>query len=272
MTPSDIDCLADGEDCKIIYKDINSLFFVDCDAAACTTPTLTIIDTSTPSGTDLQVSLDCVSANDCKGTWLGTSANEYFFDCDAVDCTSGSAVIVPGSSSNRTAVSCPATNDCKLAYAEANGDTPTIKFADCTNGSDGCLPEASDPDDPWTGLTNLSSVSLSYESSETKLYAHTVYGTDTGTEQAYWRNSPAGSISWSAETSYGFTPGDIAEISSPLTGAAPDQIAVVARQGGNFEFAPVPERIWMLLAILPFMPKMMSQFRQRRRKRLVLNC
>ncbi len=274
--PNQIDCTADGTNCQMIYSDAldTALFYVDCDAAACSTALITTIDDVAGNTIIEQVSLDCPSLIDCKGTWAGvsTSGSErlYFFDCDSAVgvCRTGNAVKLPTGAETRGAVNCPATNDCKLAYFDDEGDaTPPLRFADCTNES--CLPEASDPADPWSGLTNLTSVSISYDSANSDLYAHAVYGTDAGTEQAYWKMSDATTISWGTENSYGFTAGDLAELSSPLSGAGTAQIGVVARQGSNFEFAPIPEKSLLLVGALPFLPRLLKKLK---RKRRVLRC
>ncbi|HEY4510051.1 MAG TPA: hypothetical protein VJC15_03645, partial [Candidatus Paceibacterota bacterium] len=87
---------------------------------------------------------------------------------------------------------------------------------------------------PWTGQTNLTSVSLTYDSTNSDLYAFAIHDTS---EQAYWESTDATTISWSGETSFAFTAGDLGHISSPETAAGGSQIASTLRQGTNYEFA-----------------------------------
>lgn len=240
--PVDIDCTGGSTDCKILYADDTGtdLNFVDCDNAACSSSTITTID-STAGNIQIftQISLDCSQgATDCKGTWTGvtTGGSEqlYFFDCDSGTCGSGTAVQIPGAS-NKGSVACASTSDCKLAYPKANGATPEIRFADCTNEK--CTQDWESPTAPWSGQTNLTSVSLTYDSTNSQLVANVI---KDSSEQAYYKTTPTASISWSSETSWAFTAGDLGHISSSRTAAGTGNVGVVLRQGSNFEFSKLP--------------------------------
>lgn len=92
---------------------------------------------------------------------------------------------------------------------------------------------------PWTGQTNLTQVSITYDSGNDDLYASVV---KDASEQAYWKSTDAGSISWSGETSFGYTAGDLGQLSMPLsvTSAILAQTSVL-RQGSNYEYSgPTP--------------------------------
>jgi len=95
---------------------------------------------------------------------------------------------------------------------------------------------------PWTGQTNITSVSIAYDSTNSDLYAVVVKDTS---EQAYQKLSDATTISWGAESSYNFTAGDLGNVSLPLSGAGLNQLGIVLRQGSNFEFSnqqtPLPQ-------------------------------
>jgi hypothetical protein len=112
---------------------------------------------------------------------------------------------------------------------------------------------------PWSSQTNVTSVSITYDSTNTRLYAHIIKDTS---EQAYFRDTDKTTISWGTEYSYGFTAGDLGHISSNMTGAGATQIGVVLRQGSNFEFAVVPEKTLFLLAIVPFLPKALKKLKK----------
>ena len=103
------------------------------------------------------------------------------------------------------------TGDCKIVYYDAFVSTTDIavRFADCTNAK--CLPEWSTETAPWTSETDITSVSLSLDTTNNNLYAHTIKGSS---EQAYWKSTPKASTSWTSEVSYGFTAGDLGHISS----------------------------------------------------------
>jgi len=111
---------------------------------------------------------------------------------------------------------------------------------------------------PWpSGETNLTSVTLTYDSTNTDLYAMVIMDTS---EQAYFKNTDTSSISWTGETSFGFTPGDMGHISSPQEGAGISQIGVTLRQGTNYEFAiVVPEYLWLWFGLAPFLPLVLKR-------------
>ena len=88
---------------------------------------------------------------------------------------------------------------------------------------------------PWpSGLTNLTSVSLTYDSTNSDLWGFAIKDTS---EQAYFISTDAATISWGSETAFTFTAGDLGHISSPETAAGQLQIAVTLRQGSNYEFS-----------------------------------
>src|SRR4030042_3909321 len=82
--------------------------------------------------------------------------------------------------------------------------------------------------DPWTSQTNLTSVSLTYDSTNSDLYAYAIKDTS---EQAYFKSTDASTISWSEESSYGFTAGDLGHISAPMTAIGTSLIEVVCDTG-----------------------------------------
>lgn len=265
-----IDCVGTDNDCKFIYDDSSQdeLVFVDCGDATCTdaNDTKTTIDATT-NAAGASVDMDCVSVTDCKIIYVGdvTSGSErmYFVDCDAAACDTGSVTIMPGPRF-RGGLQCLTTGNCKFAYYEGTTSTaPAVQFADCdvTN----CFPSSSDLTDPWTGQTAVESVSLTYDSTNSDLFAHIIKDTS---DQAYFKSSDASTISWSDEYSYAFTAGDLNDISAPETSAGTTGIGVVLRQGTNFEFATLPERLWLLLGLAPFLP---GWVRRRRLSQRVLS-
>lgn len=88
------------------------------------------------------------------------------------------------------------------------------------------------PTAPWTSETNVLGVSLTYDSGATDLYASII---KDASEQAYYKTTDTSSISWSSETSFDFTPGDVSDLSMPLAVTSFAEFVGVARQGSNFE-------------------------------------
>lgn len=90
----------------------------------------------------------------------------------------------------------------------------------------------------YSGETNVLGVSVSYDFTNSDLYAHIF---KDASEQVFFKSTEAATIWWTGETSYAFTAGDISQVSSSYSGAGTSQIGVVVRQGSNFEFSVVPE-------------------------------
>ena len=254
-----VDCVGTDDDCKVIFHDEadQDITFIDCSVAQCCsvslcgsgeTATITDIDASIGNA-DHQVvgtALDCVTSglDNCKIVyWDNTDKTFYFVDCDNAACSS--STIVPLSTTSGTAgtdveMDCGTdATDCKIVYHDYS-DSTRIVFVDCLD--EACVYDGLTA--PYTGGTNVLSVSLSYDSTNDDLYAHII---KDSTEQAYFKSTDASGISWSAQTSYGFTAGDLNNISAPMTGAGITQIGVVLRQGSNYEFSAVPENWWTLM-------------------------
>lgn len=241
-----IDCLS-GADCQIIYEDFNNdtLYHVDCNAAACGAPVSTTLDTSVGGSNREEANLDCQSTGACKVAYYSGKDNAYsFISCSGV--TPGCGVYehvlgtTSGISGGAIAMDCISdTSDCKIIYSDSVNST--IKFVDCISVDCSVASLTA----PWSSQTNVTSVSLSLDTTNSLLYAHIIKDTS---EQAYFNSTDKTTISWGVEYSYGFTAGDLGHISSPMTGAGPTQIGVVLRQGSNFEFSAVPER-WPFLIL-----------------------
>lgn len=201
---------------------------------------------------------------DCKVIYGdATDTDLTFVDCDDVDCNPGSVIAFLTLTAPRFsgAIQCLTSTNCKFSYYKGTDLTnPTVRFADCdvTN----CFPSVTDAADPWTGQTNVTSVSLSLDTTNNRLYAHVIKDTS---EQAYFKDTAKATISCGAETSYGFTAGDLGHISAPESGAGTSQIGVVLRQGVNFEFAVVPENLWMFLLTMPFWPKVFGKIKRKKK-------
>ncbi len=272
--PVAIDCAGAPTDCKVAYGDDtdDDLTFADCNDTDCDSPTRTDIDLTggATTNTSPRVDMHCLTATDCKilyeGTLTSGSEVAYFVDCDSAACTSGSALADLGNANPRFggAIYCPATDNCKMAYYEGTtGTAPTVQFADCSKAK--CMPDWTDAADPFTGATNVLSVSITYDSANADLYAHIIKDT---TEQAYWKTTDAASISWGAETSYAFdtTVGSLSEMSAPIKATSTDLIGVVLRRStvDNFEFAPLPDFSLILIVILPVLPRLLRKIHRRR--------
>jgi cellulose synthase/poly-beta-1,6-N-acetylglucosamine synthase-like glycosyltransferase/transposase-like protein len=244
-----IDCVGGDTDCKVFWYDTSNgdVTFADCSNAQCsTTDSTNDIDTDVGAQSLNKIAdMDCPTADNCKLIYSDASDSAiYFVDCEAGTCASGSRSIVPiattatliGASGQ---IDCPAADDCKAVVTHTK--TQNLQFIDCM-GENCTVAVLSSP---WTSETNVLGVALTYDSSNSDLYAHIV---KDASEQAYFKGTDAGTISWSSETSYGFTTGDISNISAPMSGAGTSEIGVVLRQNSNFEFAPLPES-WQYLLI-----------------------
>jgi len=111
------------------------------------------------------------------------------------------------------------------------------------------------------GTTNLSSVSLSLDTTNSQLYAHVIKDTN---EKAYFKSSDKTTISWTGEYDYGWSgSGDhLGHINSPITGTNANEIAAVLRETNNYEFATLPERALFLLGAVPFLPAFAKRLRR----------
>lgn len=272
-----IDCVGGDTDCKLLYGDqaAGDMFFVDCGALDCGTTGRTITSIDIAGGanatTSPSVSLDCASVTTCQFTYVGdlTSGGEelYFVDCNgSATCAAASYKVQQLSGPRfRSALQCLTSTNCKMVYYEGTtGTAPTVQFADCDGAS--CFPTASTLTTPFasgTGIT-YSSVSLTLDTTNNRLYAHALKVPNGGSEQAYFRDTDKSTISWDTETSYGFTAGDLGHISAPQTAAGETQIGVVVRQGANFEFATVPEYTLLLFLFVALLPKIMRNLRTKR--------
>ena len=261
----DIYCPAAG-DCKLAYQDDNlgDLFFVDCDAANCSSSTISTIDSDV--GTTFQdgVSIYCPAADDCKIAYHDQTDNDLtFVDCDSGTC--GSPTIVDLDTDIASAelgvpgIYCISATDCKISYLDPADVDAT--FVDC---NDAACYAISSLTAPFSGATNLTSATISYDSANSDLYAMVIQDTS---EQAYWNSTDAGSISWTGGTtgtSFGFTAGDLGHISAPMTGTGTTDIGVVLRQDTNLEFSAVPEKVLLLILGLPLLPKILKRIRRRK--------
>jgi hypothetical protein len=161
---SSIYCLSTS-DCKISYArhdgTAQDLMFADCSNALCSSGSIKLLDGTTGcvltncvnSTADYgdKSSITCLATNDCKISYNGNSnAQLKFAYCSSADCSSGSVRILDGaagcilngcstsSSAWTTSISCPSTDDCKIAYL--NGISSELKFADCANADCSCSP------------------------------------------------------------------------------------------------------------------------------------
>ena len=269
--PNAIDCTPGATDCKLIYADGSQLEFnfVDCGDATCTSAnyTITKIDDTAGGLTTFGVDLDCSNgANDCKGVYVGNTASpedQYFFDCDSAACASGSVIDLENPPT-RSALACPSSTNCKLVYYDAlESSQPPVYFADCDTAD--CLPTWTDEPDPWTSQTNITSATITYDSSNSDLYASVIKDTN---EKAYLKSTDATTIFWGSESDWGWSGSadHLGQISGPLSGAGSSQIGVVLREGTNFEFAVVPEKTLILLLALPVISKYLSFLNKKKKK------
>ena len=278
-SPVSIDCIGGDTECRVVYGDgtDGDLTFVDCNASAtCASATLTDIDVTggATTSTFYKVAMSCIVTTIlCKIIYVGetTSGSEdaYFAACTNDACTAGSVFDLDGPRFAGT-IWCPATDNCKMSYYDGTtAADPTVQFADCDTAD--CLVAWTNASDPWTGQgSNLETVSITYDSSNSDLYAHAI--TDA-TNQAYWNKSDAASIAWDGQVSYGWTAADMTQLSAPEVGAGTTAVGVVVRLTGtsNYEFAPIPEYNLVLLAILPFMPRIFRKLRKKQAILIVIN-
>jgi cellulose synthase/poly-beta-1,6-N-acetylglucosamine synthase-like glycosyltransferase/transposase-like protein len=239
-----VDCVGGDTDCKVFWYDQfeGDVTFRDCDAANCSTGTTTDVDADGTALTANNIArMDCPAADNCKLIYSDALSNSInFVDCENATCASKIIVAVSTVATRNTGrgyINCPTSGDCKLVFS--NTQNQSMDFVDCLNEK--CI--ISTLTSPWTSETNVLGVSISYDSANSDLYAHII---KDATEQVYFKSTDAATISWSSETSYGFTAGDINNISSSYSGSGTSEIGVTLRQGTNYEFAPVPEGWWVL--------------------------
>lgn len=237
-------------DCKVTYVDGNDsdLHFVDCFDTDCldgsnNPDSNTSIDTDMSTTNNGRPAIQCVSATDCKVFYNDDNDDDAtFIDCTDAGCTAPTATDIDSDVGNhniRPDLYCIATDDCKLIYYDStDGD---VTFVDC--GSDACaVTAATTLTSPWTGQTEVESITLTYDNANADLYASII---KDSSDQAYYKFTDSTSISWSSEYSYNFTAGDLAHISAPAQALGPSQVGVLLRQGSNLEFAgPTTNRLF----------------------------
>ncbi|MBP9745422.1 MAG: hypothetical protein KBD41_08540 [Saprospiraceae bacterium] len=247
-----VDCVGGETDCKVAYVDVTDgdLTFLDCNDTDCDSPSSTTdIDVTAKSSVSLSLNMHCISATDCKIAYINSDSSSNFIDCDDAACNSGSVILVPGTNVTKINLFCPASGNCKLVYQSdpASGD-PSVALSECD--STNCYPTATDASDPWTGETEVEAVSLTYDSTNSDLYAHVIMDSS---DQAYFKSTDATSISWGTEYSYNFTAGDLGQISATETAAGFAQIGISLRQGSNYEFSTLPENMWLISVFSPIL-------------------
>lgn len=127
---------------------------------------------------------------------------------------------------NNYSVTTDGTNVWVLSHSSGN-DTNYYKY----NGSSWSTLAA-----PFTGQTNLSSVSLTYDTSSKNIYASVIMD---DSEQAYYKQSDSTTTSWSPQSSFFYAAGDLGQLSTPLSVSGISLLGAVARQSGNLEFSSI---------------------------------
>jgi len=144
-----IDCRPGAADCKFLYNDsgAGTLFFVDCNAAACPRTggsAATITSISTSVGTASKNDLYCVAATNCKLVFYESVLTIVVFsDCADAACTSAGGRTNTafdgdiGTTTGQSPVSIDCVGgdtDCKFIYGNLlDGATSvnTLQFVDC---------------------------------------------------------------------------------------------------------------------------------------------
>ncbi|MDO8716004.1 MAG: hypothetical protein Q7J73_04270, partial [Dehalococcoidales bacterium] len=127
-------CLS-STDCKIAYQDLTNanLMMADCDDTACSTKTLTTIDSSAAQ-TGYYASIFCLSSTDCKIAHKdAVAADLLMVDCDDATCATKTQTTVDSVTSantgNHASIYCISSTDCKISYQDStNAD---LMMADC---------------------------------------------------------------------------------------------------------------------------------------------
>jgi parallel beta-helix repeat protein len=126
-----------ADDCKIAYTtneyDLD-LKLADCNDAACTSPTLTTIDSTGEVG--FNPSIYCPAADDCKIAYYdSTNGDLKFADCDNATCSSKTLTTVDSTNDvgEVPSIYCPTATDCKISYYDNTNNA--LKFADCDNAT-----------------------------------------------------------------------------------------------------------------------------------------
>ncbi len=149
-----LDCPSSAN-CKITYYDETNmeLRFVNCNGEVCGAGATILIDggpdcalANCVSGQDIGdfPALDCPTADNCKVAYYQRTPNGglRFADCDNADCSAGTVSVLDGQAACALtgclavrspgafkSISCPAADDCKIAY-HSNNDS-ALYFADC---------------------------------------------------------------------------------------------------------------------------------------------
>lgn len=167
------------------------------------------------------------------------------------------------------------TNVSKLFSVATDGTDLWVITDQSTTGADlwtctNCTSSVSwsDSSDPWTSQSNdIGEISIGYSVSTNRLVAFAVRSDTNDTMIA--KGTDADSISWESELSisnFGVTGTGLVNLSSVMTSATDEGIAASIYDSDNtdYEFATVPENIWVLLATLPLFSKSLKKWRSRK--------
>lgn len=119
--------------------------------------------------------------------------------------------------------------------------------------------------DPWTSSFDATEVSISYISGTDELVAMALEGSGTG-EQAYFKTSPAGTVSWGDQWAFGYVAGasGLQDLSSPMNSTSASGVASTVESVTNseYEFSTLPENLWLFLGIVPFIPTALGRLKK----------
>ncbi|MFA5069661.1 MAG: glycosyltransferase [Patescibacteria group bacterium] len=138
-----------------------------------------------------------------------------------------------------------------MMYVVVQSSTTGVNFGSFNSGSVNNTTWTWVAEGPFADQTNLLGATISYDFTNAVIMVAT---THDASEQGYFVTSSDGGSSWSGEYSFGFSAGDLSNISSPARTPAAG-LAVVIRQTANFEYAKVPENVWLLFPFIAFLPK-----------------
>ncbi|MDP2632263.1 MAG: hypothetical protein Q8P25_00880 [Candidatus Curtissbacteria bacterium] len=237
-----LDCPT-AADCKVVYFDSTDgdVTFADCANAACSSfdgggP----FDIDTDVGTAQYegfVDIHCPAADDCKVSYADTTDRDInFVDCNDAACSAPTINDLKNAThaNMRPSIFCPSdgtptqAQDCKVFFFD-DWDKD-VTFIDCTDAA--C---SNTLDQPFSGETNLTSASLTYDSTNSDLIAYVI---KDSAEQVYADSSDATTIDWTGSgANFNFVGNDLGHISSPATAAGTAQSGVVVRRGKAFEFS-----------------------------------
>lgn len=196
----------------------------------------------------------------------GTTLRHSVYVNDGTPAWDSTDTDITGAAADNTTTNYSAATDGTDIWLIADQGTSGVDLWTCA----ACAASSSwtDASDPWSSQgTDITEVSLAYDSTTDDMIALVLRGSGS-TEEVIYEVTDTTSISWGSEFSLGVFGGGasgLEDLSATMSVYNIDQVGLVVEDATNaeLEFSTLPENIWMLLLLTPFLR---SWYRKLKRK------